>query len=71
MQNEEGCPFIRGLIRKNFMRRLSIKFNDQPQYKKLKNFLNFFSVQMHHSLMKKIGQTVEKIILTRSMLLKF
>lgn len=35
MQNEEGCPFIRGLIPKKLMRRLSIKFNNQLQYKKL------------------------------------
>lgn len=41
MQNEEGCPFIRGLIPKKLMRRLSIKFNNQLQYKKLKNFFEF------------------------------
>ena len=38
MQEEQRCPFIRGLTPK---RRLSITFNDQLQYKKLKNDVEF------------------------------
>ena len=38
---DKVCPFIRDLIPKNLKRRLSITFNDQLQYKKLKNGVKF------------------------------
>ena len=41
MQEEQGRPFIRGLIPKNLKCRLSITFNDQLQQKKLKYGVEF------------------------------
>ena len=41
MQEEQECPFIRGIIPKNFKRWLSITFNDKLQYKKFKNGVEF------------------------------
>ena len=41
MEDEQGILFIRGLIPKNMKQCLSITFNDQLQYKKLKNGVEF------------------------------